>query len=239
MNTGVQTRSLSHILHQGKRIVMDNFLEAGPSRVKILWHVWWFFSCITYIPESQTLIWHTNSALDYRLNQNLVSLSVSLSLSLSLPLSLPPNLSPLFLPSLSNASFCPKFICCYPGCNITTKISVQGIIQYFPSALWVPIQYIWRSGKNFSRYVKTFHFVHPTTNLLLLLLSRPAQWPTDYLIGTAVYMVQYLLRNENPFNHIHMRALARSTFPAANHIWITSCWGYAGEVHLWTQVCGI
>ena len=40
------------------------------------------------------------------------------------------------------------------------------------------------------------------------------------------------LRDQNIFNHIHMRALARISFPAADHTWTIRSCGFAGEMDI-------
>ena len=47
------------------------------------------------------------------------------------------------------------------------------------------------------------------------------------------------LRDEHIFIHIHMRALARNSLPAADPTCIIRSSGYTGEVDFWTEVCSI
>ena len=92
------------------------------------------FFLLRWIPSwNKGIAWHRSYPLDHSLNKNLLSLAVSL------PFSLPDSLSPLLLTSLYRISFCPRFTCTDPGHNVSTRISVQGLTQYFPSVFWFPI----------------------------------------------------------------------------------------------------
>ena len=89
--------------------------------------------------------WNTVPCLAHKfctgLYHGLKSLCLSLSLSFSLHLSLSPSLSPLLPPLFSRESHSSKFSCGDPGCNISTKISVEVFTHYFPSVFSSPMQY--------------------------------------------------------------------------------------------------
>ena len=119
---------------------MNDILKSGATRVKILGEECWFFYCVGYFPETQTLAWHRCSSMDYTLNQNIISLWLCLCLCLSPSFSASLH-SPLLPPSLSLKFYFPKFTCGDPGCIISTRISVQVFKQYFPSVFWFPIKY--------------------------------------------------------------------------------------------------
>ena len=129
-----QTRDLRHIFYQGKKIVMDDFLESDPSRVKILEQESCFFSCLDTFLKDRHL-------LGPDLQWCIAWIKISfLSLSLTLPLSLTPSHSTLLHPSHSHYHYCSK-VTCSDQDKLLTRIPVQIFTQYFPFVCWFPIQY--------------------------------------------------------------------------------------------------
>lgn len=90
-------RALKIIFHQGKRIVMNYFLESGPSCVMFLGKECCVFSCVGYIPETETRVWLRRCAREYSFNQNLfLSLILFIYISHFLSVLFPLTTSPSF-----------------------------------------------------------------------------------------------------------------------------------------------
>ena len=102
----------------------------------------------------------------------------------------------------------------------------------------IPYQiYKWWSKNNSSVCTETFQLGHPTPTLPIV---SPSWWPADDLICTKVYTWSNIWhRDQQIFNHVHMRALVKISLPAAGPNWMIRSCGFAGDVDLWTRAQGI
>ena len=163
----------------------------------------WFFPCVGYTPETQTPAWHWDRALDPSLNQNLLSLTLSLSTSPSFPF------VRILLPQG------------YLWCSWITYLRQDSHPSLYPTFLiylLIPYQiYLRWSRKNPSVGIDTFQLGHPTPTLPIVSHS---EWPTDTSYVLVFMWFHIWLRDKHIFNHVHMRALARISLPAAHPTWI-------------------
>ena len=136
---------------------------------------------------------------------------------------------PLNFFSLSLKSCCPKISWGYPG----KKFLSQDLTQHFNSFLIPHPKYFQWSRKNSSVGIETFHIGPSSPHSSHCQPLMVNSWPQH--VNWSLLGSQIKLRDQNIFNHIHMRALARISFSAAEHNeTIRSC-GFTGEVYIWNS----
>ena len=169
----------------------------------------------TWITDTSSMM---SLVLDSCLNQNLFFLSLCVSIS---PYSLLHSLSNPTDPSFSHWSqpieqskFSPKI---------------------FPPHLIAHPKYKQLSRNNSSVGRDTFQHVpcsNHSSHCQIFSYTLATFWVLQGLCS------QSWLRDQNIFNYVNLRALTIISFPAAEHTWMIIFSGFAGEVDIWTHVCG-
>ena len=173
-----------------------------------------------YSPWTQISTWtlthaqHCDLALESCLIQNHLSLSLSPSLSHAAPR------FPGVILEKNLLSCCPKISWGYPGKKSLNKDYIQSKILSV-----VQKEFLCRN-----RDIPLWAIL-PT----LFPLSAPHSEQRPQHVNWSLLGSQIKLRDQNIFNHIHMRALARISFPEAEHNWTIRPGGIAGEVDIWNS----
>ena len=171
-----------------------------------------FFLFVWYPPGTQTPVWHWDFVLGCFLNKILLSLYLSTFPSFIL--------SWIFLTLF------------YPWSSWKTYLSQE----------WSPS--LWKNTFLPSSDPLLHNLLVVPKELLYYYRDNPsptppifstAQLPTDHLIDMLYAWSHILLSDQHIFNHVHMRALARISLPAANPPWMISSCGFSEEVDLWTH----
>ena len=179
---------------------------------------------VLFLPWSRRSTWTTDSTLALRSGHGQL-----------LELKSPPPLSVLL--SISLQEYFHKISSVDPGKNMSAGKAVQDFTKYFPSVSCSPIQNSLFSRQSASVGIEIFQLWPSSPPIIQL---SPFHWDTSKTsCALCSIWLKFGLRNQNLFNHIHMRALSRISFPAADHTRkIRSC-GFAGEVDTWSSACGI
>ena len=164
-------------------------------------------------------------------SHSLSSLFPSLSLSHSLCVS--PS---LYLSLALSWILLPQDFLRDTGENISATRPVQVFTQHFPtiSHPLSKIQSVSRKGSFVG--IVIFHLGPSTTHYSHCQIFMVTCWPPHVICG--LLGSQIGLRGQNIFNHIHMRTLARISFPREDHTLTIRFYWFTGEVNILTSAWG-
>jgi len=170
-----------------------------------------FFPEVRYTHESQKKAQCLHLALYCFLKQNLLNVSLYLSPNSSFTLwnLAAPRIPGVILEEISEPKGQPK--------SLPNNLSLSSDPT---SKLHMVVQ------EENSLGIETFQLGHPPS---ILLLIRHWCWNVEHLIVLWSTCLQIALRDQNIFNHIHMKALPRISIMQQTTTWWSRC-GFAGEV---------
>ena len=170
-------------------------------------------SSVLFLPWNQISTWNTDTCSALRACPGLF-------LESKFPVSLSHNVAPSF-----------------PGV-IREKISQPGmqnmpLPHIFPPYLNPPskIQLVLQEEHHFRNRAILNRTILPT--IFPLSVTR---WPPHGkcgLLGSQIW-----LRDQNTFNHVHMSAIARFSFPIWDHTSMIRSWGFTGKADMWSNAWG-
>ena len=207
---------------------MATFLKLHQDGAKNLAQVFCLFHEIGYHHEPLTPVW------GWDLPWTPSWIKTPFSPSIPLPLSL---LILLLLSHLLSLESCfPKIYWEHTGENISSRIAVEVFTQHFPTIFASTIQNkisVQKETLCMNSDIPT-RAIHHTLYPLSDFHGDPLTTSCDLQFT----WFQNCTQKSKFFNHTHMRALARISFPRADHTWmIRSCW-FSGEVNILTSAWG-
>ena len=155
-----------------------------PTRLNYLVQECWIFPCVRYHPETQTVAWTWDNALDFCLSQNVLYVSLSSSTSTSF------TLSQILLP---------QSYLWWSWVTYLSQDSNPSLCPIFPSVFLSPIKYTSGNQEKTPFFcIEILQLGHPITDNPLSALP----WhlvSTDHLISTLVSIFPYLTQGSKHF----------------------------------------